>query len=253
MRPWSGEGGSTACWAADPPPAQPLPRAGRRGARGRGPRVADPERARRGGVGARARLGAPARVARRARPARRRPAAGLGDRRGAARGRPRRARAQRASGVRLARAGGGARGRRAGRAAPAQLPARVRGRDVLHPRGGLHSLPRPEHAPRRGAASAAARVPEGLVYGAALALWQRRLVRERRRVHRAERVRARPPARARRAARRPRARHPVGPAVVRIRVARRFRALRPRRRASVSREGVRRRDRGVPSARACRS
>ena len=40
---------------------------------------------------------------------------------------------------------------RARRAAPPQLPARVRGRDLLHPRGGLHALPRPQHAARRAA------------------------------------------------------------------------------------------------------
>ena len=36
---------------------------------------------------------------------------------------------------------------RQGRAAPAQLPARVRGRHVLHARRGLHALPRAQHAP----------------------------------------------------------------------------------------------------------
>ena len=49
----------------------------------------------------------------------------------------------------LAAARGGGRARRA---APAQLPARVRGRDVLQqPRRGLHALPGPQHAAGRAA------------------------------------------------------------------------------------------------------
>ncbi len=78
--------------------------------------------------------------------------------------------------VRLARAGRGARGGRAGRAAPAQLPARVRGRHVLH-----------AAARTARAATAATRCPgvrlncrggsraESAAYAAGLALWQRRL------------------------------------------------------------------------------
>ena len=91
------------------------------------------DRAGRGGDRARARLGVAERA--RARPPgllRGRAAPGGGGGRRAAHRRARRARPQRPSGVRLARAGGGARRRRARRAAPAQLPARVRGRHVLH-------------------------------------------------------------------------------------------------------------------------
>ena len=66
--------------------------------------------------------------------------------------RARRPRPQRQPDARLARAGRGPRGGRAGRAAPAQLPARLRGRHVLQrPRRGLHALPRPRHAARRAA------------------------------------------------------------------------------------------------------
>ena len=109
------------------------------------------------------------------RAARRRAAAGGDRRRGPALRRAGRARPQRPPGVRLAGAGRGAGGGRPGRAAPAQLPARVRDRHLLHARRGLHALPRPQHA-----AGGAAELPRlarrvGCVYGAALALWQRRL------------------------------------------------------------------------------
>ena len=81
----------------------------------------------------------------------RRPRAGRGRRRRAPDGRARRARPQRAPVARPARARGRARGGRPRRAAPAQLPARVRGRDLLHPRRGLHALPRARHPAGRAA------------------------------------------------------------------------------------------------------
>ena len=59
-----------------------------------------------------------------------------------------RARPQRQPDVRAAGAGGRQGGGRPRRPAPAQLPARVRGRHVLHAGRGLHALPRPQHAPR---------------------------------------------------------------------------------------------------------
>ena len=88
-------------------------------------------------------------------------------------GRERRARPQPAARVRLARARGRARGGRARRAAPPPVPPRLRGRRVLHRRRGVHALPRPQHAARGSCATAAASRAEALVYGAALALWQR--------------------------------------------------------------------------------
>ena len=134
---------------------------GRRGARGRGPRVADPRAPRRGRRGARARLGGARRSAR--------PRAGLlrgglapeeVARRGAPHRRARRPRPQRQPDARLARARRRPRGRRARRAAPPQLPARVRGRHLLHARRGLHALPRAQHAARAcGSTAAAARGP----------------------------------------------------------------------------------------------
>ena len=122
--------------ARDPLPPQPLPRRRGRGARGRGPRCGCcasawartsscwSATARRSG----APRAAVALLRGGLRPGRRR-------RRGAPHRRARRPRPQRAPRVRLARAGGRARGGRARRAAPAQLPPRLRGRDVLQRRG----------------------------------------------------------------------------------------------------------------------
>ena len=158
--------------------------------------------------------------------------------------------------ARLARAGRGPRGGRARRAAPAQLPARLRGRHVLH-----------AAARTARAATGATRCPgvrlncrgtgaEAAVYAAALALWQRRIVAQADARRRAERVRA-----------------SGGCASS----ARRSTAPRPRRRATScassptrsrrpragahalvasragAREGRRRRDRRVPRAPGCRS
>ena len=154
--------------------------------------------------------------------------------------------------ARLARARRGARGGRARRAAPAQLPARLRGRDVLQlPRRGLHALPGPRHAGRR-----APELPRDRPGGRRVRSVARALAaaagRAGRRGRRAERVRRRAAAGARRAdraapsrraamscARSPSARRP------RRRARARRRALAPRR-ASRSRSGRARR-------RACRS
>ena len=79
--------------------------------------------------------------------------------------------------LRLARAGGGPRRGRARRAAPAQLPARLRGRDLLQqPRRGLHALPRPRHAAGRAPRTAAATARRAPSTPPSLALWQRRMV-----------------------------------------------------------------------------
>ena len=166
-----------------------------------------------------------------------------------------RARPQRPAGARLARAGGGARGGRARRAAPAQLPARLRGRHLLHARGGLHALPRPQHAARR-----AAELPRRLA---------RRGGRLRRRRWRCGSGGSPPradafvvpsafalgaAARARRAARRPRARDPVGPAHVRGALARPAPAATRSYAGRLTPEkGVADAIAGVPRAPACRS
>ena len=84
--------------------------------------------------------------------------------------------------------------RRAGRArrhAPAQLPARVRDRDRVPRRRGLHALPRPQHAGRACGSAAAATCREAVVYGAGLALPAAARARGGGPVRRAERVRAR--------------------------------------------------------------
>ncbi len=116
-------------------------------------------------------------------------------------------------------------------------------------RAGVHALPRAQHAARRAAATAAAACPRRSLYGASLALWQRRLVeqadavivpsafaRERLRELGAplpwERVHVlAPPVRARGAP-------PASP---------RPAAVRARRLAAVAREGGRRRDRRLPA------
>ena len=152
--------------------------------------------------------------ARRDRPARRRAAAGGGGGRRAPQRGAGRARPQRAPGVRLARARRRARGRRPRGPAPAQLPARMRDRHLLHARRGLHALPRPQHVPGVRLNCRGSRA-ESVVYGAALALWQKRLAAA---VDAfvvpsefaLERLRD-----ARRPARRPRARDPIRPALVR--------------------------------------
>ena len=178
----------------DPAPAQPLPPPGRRGAGGRGSRVADPRAPRRGGRGARARLGARSAPARRGAPGC--CAAGCGPRTVGDAVRRTGARVVHAHNVNptfgwraLAAAREAGRPRRA---APAQLPARVRGRRRASPA-----------ARTARAATAATRCPgvrlncrggsraESAVYAAGLALWQRRLTAARRRVRRPERVRAR--------------------------------------------------------------
>ena len=100
----------------------------------------------------------------------------------------------------LARARRRARGRRPRRPAPAQLPARVRRGHVLHPRRGLHALPRPQHAAGRAAQlprRIAGRVGRLRRLACALAGQHRRPGRP---LHRPERLR--PPAPARSSARR---------------------------------------------------
>ena len=114
--------------------------------------------------------------------------------------RARRARAQRPSGVRLARAGRRARGRRPRRAAPAQLPARLRDRDVLHARRRTARAATGATRCRASRLNCRGSRAESAVYGAALALWQRRLAESVDAFVGPERVRARPAARARRAA-----------------------------------------------------
>ena len=191
---------------------------------------------------------------RRRRAAARRARPGGGRRRGPPHRRARRPRPQRQPDARLARARRRARGRRPRRAAPPQLPARVRGRHLLHARRGLHALPRSQHAARAcGSTAAAARWPsrpptpprwrsgrtgiaaqvDRFLVPSAFAL---------------RRLRA-----ARRAGRRARERAVVGAARVRGRLARRRRAPRPLRRAAEPREGRRRRrgrlPRGRPAAR----
>ena len=112
-----------------------------------------------------------------------------------------RPRPQRQPGLRLARACGGARGGRARGPAPAQLPAGVRGRHVLHPRGGLHPLPRAQHRARGRAA-----LPRTGRRGGGLRRRARALAgpsgRAGRPLRRPEPLRPRPPRAARRAARR---------------------------------------------------
>ena len=117
--------------------------------------------------------------------------------------------------------------REAGRArgaAPPQLPARVRGRDLLHPRGGLHALPRAQHAAGRAAQlprRLAGRVGRLRRLAGAVAGPDRGAGRS---LPRPQRVRAAAAAGAGRAGRRPRARAVVGPARVRERLAGRARA-----------------------------
>ena len=150
---------------------------GRRGARGRGPRVADPDRARRGGLGARARLGAPRRSPRCARPAR---AAACGR----ARSPPRCGARAPASSTRTTctrRSAGGRWRRRARPGARVVLHLHnyrlvcavgtcfTRGADCTRCHG-RNTLP------GRASATAAARVPRRSSTAAALSLWQRRLV-----------------------------------------------------------------------------
>ena len=191
--PWrSGAGGSTACWARSI-----LLLHNRYRAPGGEERAVEDlawlirDRAGRAGGGARARLGGARAGAGGGGPARRRAAAGGGRRRGAAQRRARRARPQRAAGVRLARAGGRPRGGRARRAAPAQLPARLRGGDVLHARRGLHALPRPQHAAGRAAELPRLARRGGRLRGVAGAV-AAAAGRVGRRVRGPERVRARP-------------------------------------------------------------
>ena len=172
----------------DPLPAQPLPHARRRGAGRRRPAVAAAAStsARRSSCSSATarRLG---RARRGARAAARRAGARGRRRRGAAHRRARRPRAQPAARPGLARAGRRARGGRARRAAPAQLPAGLRGRHLRRPAGGdctrchgRDTLPGVRLNCRGSRAEAAG-------YAAALALWQRRLVGQRRRARRPER------------------------------------------------------------------
>ena len=164
-----------------------------------------------------------------------------------------RARAQRASGVRLARAGRRPRGGRARGAAPAQLPARLRDRDVLHARRGLHALPRAQHAAGRAAElPRVARRVAGLrgVAGALAAA----AGGDGRRVRRPERVRARPAARS--WGRRWAGARAWSPSVQRsfaVGVVGRVGPLRAGRRAADAGEGLRRRDPAPARRPACRS
>ncbi len=235
--------------AGDPAPAQTLPHDRRGGARGRRPALAAARADGRGGRAARARLGAARPLPRRDRDAARGAGARRRRRGGAAHRRAGRPRPQRQPVVRVAGAGGGARGGRARGAAPAQLPARVRGGDVLHARRGLRALPRPRHLARR-----AARVPGRSRRGRRVRRRSRRLAapaeRARRRVRGAERVRAGPSAGPRRAGGRPRG----GRAALRAggggRLAGRPGSPRARRGPPGAREGRRRGDRGVRRRRA---
>ena len=241
------------CARRDPAAAQPLPPPGRRGAGGRGPRVADPRAPRRGRRGARARLGRARQPPRGARAAARRAGA--------------RRRSRTPSGARGARVVHahnvnptfGWRALAAAREAGARVVLHLHNYrlvcavgTVLHARRGLHALPRPQHAARAcGSTAAAARARSRPPTRAGLALWQRRLARAGGRVRRPERVRA-AAACASSARRSATARTCVGS------VQREFAdalapppsgRVRARRRPAHAREGLRRRDRGVPRGR----
>ena len=165
-----------------------------------------------------------------------------------------RARPQRAAGVRLARARRGARRRARASCCTCTTTGSsarsatcfTRGEDCTRCHG-RNTLPGVRLNCRGGSRAEAA------VYGAALALWQRRLAERGRRLRGAERVRARAAARARRAARRPGARRsPRSSARSRARSRGRGGALRAVAGPAGAGEGRRRRDRRVRARPACR-